>query len=149
VIAGVAGTDDPVPSDGVEPEHEHGFGGLGGETSPVVIRVEDESDLSLPALPADQLQPDLPDHLPGLAPHYGEREPVALGAEAGLTALTDQGVPHLRVVTGIPVEIPGHIRAGLVSVQIVEVVGRKRTQDQPGCFDGAVRAEHWPMVAGQ
>jgi len=40
-------------------------------------------DLSLPVLPADQLQADLADHLPGLTPYHGEREPVALGAQAG------------------------------------------------------------------
>jgi len=57
LIAGVAGTDDPVPSDSAEPQREHGFGGLGGETAPVVIGVEDETDFSLPVLPADQLQP--------------------------------------------------------------------------------------------
>lgn len=94
VIAGVAGADDPVPSNGVKPQNEHGFGCLGGETSPVVIRVEDESDLSLPVLPADQLQPDLAHHLPGLTPHHGEREPVALGAEAGLSRMTWYGWCH-------------------------------------------------------
>jgi hypothetical protein len=112
----------------------------------VVIRVEDESDLSLPVLPADELQPDLAHHLPGLPPHHGEREPVALGAEAGLVALANEGFPHLRVVTSIPVEIPGYVQAGLVGIQIVEVGWRERAQGQPGCLNGVFRAEHWPMV---
>jgi hypothetical protein len=83
----------------------------------------------------------------GLAPYDREREPVALGAEADLIALTSQGLPDLRVVTGIPVEIPGHIWAGLVGVKITEIVGSERAQSQPGCLNGVFAAEHRPMVA--
>src|SRR5215472_5550404 len=147
MVAGVTRADDPVPSDGVNPQREQGFGGLGGQAPPVVVRVEDESDLPLPVLPADQLQPGLADHLPGFTPYDGEREPVTLRAEAGLIALTSEGFPYLRVVTGLPVEIPGHLRAGLVSVEVVEVAGCEQAQRQPGGLNGLIGAEHRPMVA--
>jgi hypothetical protein len=136
-----------VPSNGVEPQHEHGLGCLGRQAPSVVLRVEDESHLALPVLPADQLQPGLADHLAGLTPYHGEREPATLGAQRGLPALTSQGLPYLRVVTGIPVEIPGHIVAGLVGVEVVEVAGSERAQRQPGCLHGMLRAEHRLTVA--
>ncbi|HET7248014.1 MAG TPA: SDR family NAD(P)-dependent oxidoreductase, partial [Streptosporangiaceae bacterium] len=105
-VASVAVADHPVPSDAAEPQREQGFGGLGGQAPPVVIRVEDESDLSLPVLPADQLEPGLAHHLPGRTPDHGERKPVALRAQRGLPALLGQGLPRLRAVTGIPVQVP-------------------------------------------
>jgi hypothetical protein len=51
------------------------------------------------------------------------------------------------VVTGIPVEIPGYIWAGLVGIEVVEVAGSERAQSQPGCLKRVFRAEHRPMVA--
>lgn len=111
VITGVTGPDDPVPADGVESQREKGFGGLGSQASPVVVRIEDEPDLALLVLPADQLEPGLADHLPGRTPHDGEREPVTFGTEGGLLALLGQGLAYLRPIAGIPGQITGYIRA--------------------------------------
>jgi hypothetical protein len=97
--------------------------------------------ISLPVLDADQLQPDLTHHLPGLTPYDREREPVGLCAEGGLIALANQGLPHLRAVTGIPVEIPGHVWARLVGVKIIEIVGSERSQSEPGRLNRVFWAE--------
>src|SRR6266571_60007 len=114
---------------------------------PWVVRVEHESRLTLPVLPAEPLQPDLADHLASLAPYHGERQPIAFRVQRGLTALAIQGLPDLRTVTGIPAQVPCHVWPRLVGVEVVEVAGGERAQGQPGRLNGVPGEQHQPMVA--
>src|SRR5215471_6988286 len=114
VVARVTRADNTVPSELAESQRKHGFGRFGGQTSPVVVRVEDKSRLTLTVLPAEPLEANLANHPAGLAPHHCERQPLALGVERGFCALFFQSPPDLRAIAGLPGQVPGDIRAGLV-----------------------------------
>jgi hypothetical protein len=53
---GITGADNPMPPQTAEPQREHGPDCLSGQTSSLVIRIEDESRLTLAVLPAEPLQ---------------------------------------------------------------------------------------------
>ena len=135
-VTRITAADDPVPPETAEAQREHGLGGLGGEAASLVIRVEDKPRLPLAVLVAQPFQSDLADHPARLRHTTAKVEPVALRAQRGLPALLLQGQPGLRAVPGLPVQVPGHVRAGLIGVKVVKVAGTERAQGQPGRLDG-------------
>jgi hypothetical protein len=112
-----------------------------------MVRVEDEPCLALPVLATDPSKPDLPDHLANLAPHHGIRQPVTFIVKRGLMTLPIQGLPDFRAVPGIPVQVPRHVWARLICVQVIEVAAGERAQGQPGRLKGMSGEQHRLMVA--
>src|SRR5689334_763104 len=106
MVADVTRADDTVPPEAAESQRKHGLGCFGGQTSPVVVRVEDKAYLSLTVLSAEPFKPNLANYRPDLTPHHRERQPLALGVECGLCALFRQGLPDLGTIAGLPVQIP-------------------------------------------
>jgi hypothetical protein len=145
-VAGVARADNTVPPEVVESQRKHGLGRLGGQTPPVVVRVKDKSCLALTVLPAEPLKANLTNYPAGLTPYHRVRQPFALGVEYGFSALLLQGAPCLGAIAGLPAQITGHIRAGLIVVQIIKIISIKRSEDQPRCLNGGRAGCHSAML---
>jgi hypothetical protein len=129
-------------SEVLEPEGEHGLGGLGGEAAASVVGVNDEPELALPMLLASPAQADLAEQRAAVALHDGEAESVTLGLDRRHPGLLPEHAADLLGPPRLPVEIADDVGARVDREHSLEVVLRERPDQQPLGLDRVGRAEH-------